>query len=132
MSTLVEESLGKATNMKIEGTTFGSITIGGTTYDHDVLIRLFGEVRKRKKKLSKKEYGTSHVISKQEAEFVYEQGCTELIIGTGQFDNVRLSPEAKAYFGKRGCRIIAEPTPIAIKRFNESREHKIGLFHVTC
>ena len=118
--------------MKIEGTRFGSITIGGTVYDHDVLIRLSGEVRKRKKKLSKKEYGTSHIISEQEAKFVYERGCTVLIIGTGQFDNVRLSPTAATYFEKKGCRIVTEPTPLAIKRFNELQGHKVGLFHVTC
>jgi hypothetical protein len=34
----------------------------GKTYEHDV-IRLSGEVVKRKKKLSKKYYGTSHVLS---------------------------------------------------------------------
>ncbi len=118
--------------MKIEGTKFGSITIGGTIYDHDVLIRLSGEVRKRKKKLSKKEYGTSHIISAQEAKFVYERGCTVLIIGTGQFGNVRLSPEAETYFEKKGCRIATEPTPLAIKRFNDLQGNKIGLFHVTC
>ena len=50
--------------MKIEDTTFGTITIEGKTYEHDVLIRLSGEVVKRKKKLSKKYYGTSHVLSK--------------------------------------------------------------------
>ena len=38
---------------------------------------------KRKKKLSKKYYGTSHVISKDEAEFVFEKGCEQLIIGSG-------------------------------------------------
>jgi hypothetical protein len=40
--------------MEIEGTTFGTITIDGKTYEHDVIIRLSGEVVKRKKKLSKK------------------------------------------------------------------------------
>lgn len=40
--------------MGIEGTAFGSITIDGETYEHDVVIRLSGEVVKRKKKLSKK------------------------------------------------------------------------------
>jgi len=40
--------------MEIEGTTFGTITIDGKTYEHDVVIRLSGEVLKRKKKLSKK------------------------------------------------------------------------------
>ena len=53
--------------MEIEGTTFGTITIDGKTYEHDVIIRLSGEVMKRKKKLSKKYYGTSHVLSKDEA-----------------------------------------------------------------
>ena len=43
--------------MEIESTTFGTITIDGKTYEHDVIIRLSGEVVKRKKKLSKKYYG---------------------------------------------------------------------------
>jgi hypothetical protein len=36
--------------MEIKNTTFGAITIDGKTYEHDV-IRLSGEVVKRKKKL---------------------------------------------------------------------------------
>jgi len=32
--------------MEIEGTTFGTITIDGKTYEHDVIIRLSGESRK--------------------------------------------------------------------------------------
>ena len=83
--------------MEIENTTFGSITVDGKTYEHDVLIRLSGEVVKRKKKLSKKYYGTSHVLSKDEAKFVFERGCKQLIVGSGQMGNVRLSPEAEAY-----------------------------------
>src|SRR2546429_676787 len=46
--------------MEIERTTFGTITIDGKTYEHDVIIRLSGEVARRKKKLSKKYYGRSH------------------------------------------------------------------------
>ncbi len=34
----------------IEGTAFGSITVAHEEYEHDVLIRLNGEVKKRKKK----------------------------------------------------------------------------------
>ena len=79
--------------MEIEGTTFGTITIDGKTYEHDVIIRLSGEVVKRKKKLSKKYYGTSHVLSKDEAKFVFEKGCEQLILGSGQMGNVHLSPE---------------------------------------
>jgi hypothetical protein len=44
--------------MKIDDTEFGSITIAGKTYEHDVVIRLSDNVVKRKKKLSKRLYGT--------------------------------------------------------------------------
>ncbi|OGS95096.1 MAG: hypothetical protein A3H31_01800 [Gallionellales bacterium RIFCSPLOWO2_02_FULL_57_47] len=120
--------------MKIDSTEFGSITVNGTTYSHDILIRLSGEVVKRKKKLSKKYYGTSHTISREEAEFVYEKGCSTLVLGAGQYGNVTLSPEAAEFFKHHDCRVILEPTPDAIETYNKTREKAktIGLFHVTC
>src|SRR5258706_14991766 len=60
--------------MKIDSTICGAITIDGKTYEHDVVVRLSGEVVKRKKKLSKKLYGTSHVLSKDEAKFSLREG----------------------------------------------------------
>src|SRR5258708_32975751 len=111
---------------EIEGTTFGTITIDGKTYEHDVIIRLSGEVVKRKKKLSKKYYGTSHVLSKDEAKFVFERGCKQLILGSGQMGNVHLSPEAEAYFAKKGCKVLLQPTPEAIRVFNGSHTKKIA------
>ena len=118
--------------MKIDSTTFGTITIDGKTYEHDVVVRLSGEVVKRKKKLSKKLYGTSHVLSQDEARFLFERGCDQLVIGSGQFGNVHLSPEAEAYFERKGCGVLLKPTPEAIQMFNRSRARRIGLFHVTC
>jgi hypothetical protein len=118
--------------MPIERSEFGSITIEGKTYEHDVIIRLSGKVDKRQKKLSKKQYGTSHIISKAEAKSVFEDGCNLLIVGAGQQGNVHLSPEASSYFEKKGCRVIVEPTPEAIHSFNEAREKKVALMHVTC
>jgi hypothetical protein len=118
--------------MKIDGTEFGRITIDGKTYEFDVIIRLSGEIVKRKKKLSKKYYGSSHMISKEEAKFVYEDGCKKLVLGTGQDDNVRLSKEAAEFFERKSCKVIAQPTPGAIDTFNHSKKEKIGLFHVTC
>src|SRR5262245_59155178 len=84
--------------MKIESTTFGTMTIDGKTYEDDVVVRLSGEVVKRKKKLSKKLYGTSHVLSKDEAKFLFEKGCDQ------EMGNVHLSPEAEAYFESKGLR----------------------------
>jgi len=118
--------------MEIQGTKFGTITIDGKTYEHDVIVRLSGEVVKRKKKLSKKYYGTSHVLSKDEAKFLFEKGCEQLIIGSGQEGNVHLSPEAEAYFAKKGCAVLLRPTPEAIRMFNKSKARRVGLFHVTC
>src|SRR5271166_6106699 len=97
--------------MRIENTSFGNITIDGKTYDHDVVIRLDGDIVKRKKKLSKKLYGTSHVVSKDEVKFVFEKGSEQLILGSGQEGNVHLSPEAAAYLAKKGCKIVIQPTP---------------------
>ena len=89
-------------------------------------------VEKRRKRLSKEKYGTSHIVSKEEAKFVFEDGCEVLIVGAGQDGNVRLSPEASTYFDKKRCRVILQPTPEAIVSFNRSRDKKIALIHVTC
>ena len=118
--------------MRIDHTAFGEITIDGKTYDLDVIIRLSGEVVKRKKKLSKRLYGTSHIVSKDEAKLVFEMGCRQLILGSGQEGNVRLSPEADAFFAKKKCEVVIKPTPQAIRAFNEALGKKIGLFHLTC
>lgn len=116
----------------IDQTTFGSITIEGEPLEHDVLIRLDGQVKKRKKKLSKAVYGTSHIISLDEAQHIYEQGVQRLIIGTGQYDSVRLSDEAESYFQKKQCQVELLGTPEAIQAWNKSEGAVIGLFHVTC
>ena len=118
--------------MRIDDTQFGSITIDGKTFDYDVIVRLSGEIVKRKKKLSKRVYGTSHTVSEDEVRFVFEKGCEELIFGTGQYGSAALSREATDFLGSRGCRVVAEPTPSAIRTFNESGKAKVGLFHVTC
>jgi hypothetical protein len=116
----------------IDSTEFGSITVEGKTFEKDIIIRLDGEVRKRKKKLSKEVYGTSHKISVEEARDVYEKGAEKLIIGTGQEDMVKLSDKAEAYFKKKGCETKLMPTPEAIKEWNETEGKVIGLFHITC
>jgi hypothetical protein len=119
---------------RIDKTEFGSITVEGTVFEHDVIIRPDRRVKKRKKKLSKAVYGTSHVISLREAEYVWEQGAGPdcLIVGCGQYGNVELSPEAAAYLKRRGCPVELLPTPEVIDVWNKAKGRAIGLFHVTC
>ena len=116
----------------IDGTAFGSITIAGAVIDHDVVIRRDGRVKKRKKKLSKAQYGTSHVISLAEAEHIFEPGAETLIVGTGQTGLVELSDEAAAFFRRQGCSVALLPTPAAVSAWNAAEGAVIGVFHVTC
>ena len=117
---------------EIDSTKFGSITIAGETYDHDVVIRLDGTVVKRKKKLSKEKYGTAHIISVEEAEFIYDEGAQSLILGSGQYGMVELSDDADQYFKEKSCQVLLLPTPEAIKAWNKAKVKTIGLFHITC
>ena len=117
---------------RINASTFGTITIDGREFGNDVILRLDGSIEKRKKKLSKKIYGTSHTISLDEARHVHEKGAELLLIGTGHCGRVGLSDEAERYFKKRGCRIKLAATPEAIDAWNTADVKVIGLFHVTC
>ena len=116
----------------LEGTAFGWIDVDGKRIKHDILIRLDGTVEKRKKKLSKEIYGTSHKISQAEAEFIYQDGAAVLLIGGGQFGRIKLSPEAKAFFAGKNIDVRILTTPQAAKAWNISPVNTIGLFHITC
>jgi len=119
---------------RIQSTKFGAITVGGEELPHDVVILPNGTVRKRRKKLSKAVYGTSHTISLAEAEHVYDQARhpERLIIGTGQNGMVHLSPEADSFLEENGCAVLLAPTPEAIEPWNAAKGNVAGLFHVTC
>jgi hypothetical protein len=119
---------------EIDGTSFGSITVAGEVFDHDIVISPRGRVSKRKKKLSKAIYGTSHVISLDEARYIDAQaeGADRVIIGAGQHGMVELSPEAAEFFDRKECAIMLRPTPEVIKIWNRTKGSAVGLFHVTC
>lgn len=117
---------------KIDSTKFGCITVAGVKYEHDIVIRLDGSIEKRKKKLSKAIYGTSHIVSIEEARHIYEGEAKRLIIGGGQVGQVKLSDQAERFFRENQCQVTIFPTPRAIEEWNESKGAVIGLFHVTC
>ncbi|MDP3642303.1 MAG: MTH938/NDUFAF3 family protein [Bacteroidota bacterium] len=111
---------------------FGYITVEDLKIDHDIIIRLSGETEKRKKNLSKTVYGTSHIISLDEAKYIYQDGAERLIIGAGRQGMVSLSDEATAYFKMKNCKIDMYPTPKAIEKWNVATGEIMGLFHITC
>ncbi len=120
-------------NQDTNKTTFGSITIQGNRYEHDIIIRMDGRILKRKKKLSKRIFGTSHIISIDEAKYIFEKGAKHLIIGSGQYGQVTLSEEAEKYFKKKECVVKIYTTPEALKQWNmQEKGAVIALFHLTC
>lgn len=100
--------------------------------DHDVVLRWNDDVKKRKKKLSKKIYGTSHILSLEEAKHIYQKGTEAIIIGSGQYGALKLSEQAAQYFKKKDCPVTLLPTPEAIEVWNHVEGKFVGLFHVTC
>jgi hypothetical protein len=69
--------------MRFDNFSFGSIQIDGSTYEHDVIID-HGEIRKRKKKPSKKfqeEFGHTPLSAEEKIPWK----CRQLVIGTGAY-----------------------------------------------
>src|SRR5271165_34968 len=67
--------------MRFEGFSFGSVRIDGVSYDHDIVIDR-GEVRKRKKKASKKlREAFGHTPLSLEEGIPWR--CHRLVVGTG-------------------------------------------------
>jgi hypothetical protein len=124
--------MGETVKPKIDRTKFGSITIEGRDFDFDIVIGIGGKVTKRKKKLSKEIYGTSHILSLPEIKHIFKKEAQHLIIGSGQSGMVKLSDEAKKYLQGKGCQVELLPTPQAIKAWNRAKGQAIGLFHITC
>ncbi|MEO0077071.1 MAG: MTH938/NDUFAF3 family protein [candidate division WOR-3 bacterium] len=123
--------------MKIDGTGFGWIKIDGIKYDTDVIIFVNGEIENRYRNFQ----GDNHLVSQWEVEKIITHKTVAnehiekpevLIVGTGQAGIVRVTDEAKSFLAKQGIKLIAEITPIAIKRFNEIKDKKSAVFHVTC
>ena len=117
---------------KINDTWFGSITVEGRRYEHDIIIRLSGKVCKRDKQLSKAVHGTAHTISRAEIEDLHRKKAERIIIGAGQQGMSQLSDEAAEFLKAHHCACELCPTPEAIRRWNAAEGKVLGLFHVTC
>ena len=117
---------------KIDDCWFGNITIEGKRYEHDIIIRLSGKVRKRNKQLSKAVHGTAHTVSLLEIRELYRKKAERIIIGAGHENQMQLSPEAAEFLRQHGCRADLYPTPEAVQQWNAAEGKVLGLFHLTC
>jgi hypothetical protein len=116
--------------MRFDKFSFGSIQIDGSTYEHDVVIDR-GEISKRKKKPSKKfreEFG--HTPLSIEEKIPWK--CQQLVIGTGAHGNLPVMPEVHREAERRKIKLLALPTPEALKVLEQDAKDTNAILHVTC
>jgi hypothetical protein len=117
--------------MQFEAFSFGSIRIDGVTYTHDVVIN-HGEIRKRKKKPSKKfrdDFGHTP-LSTEEA---IPWKCRTLVIGTGA-GAMPVMDDVKHEAKRRKIKLLILPTHKAIEVLKQHLlpNHTNAILHLTC
>ncbi len=116
--------------MRFEKFSFGSLQVDGVTYEHDVVIDR-GEVRRRKKKPSKKfrdEFG--HTPLSLEEKIPWK--CRRLVIGTGAQGALPVMKEVREEAAQRQVELLIVPTAKALEELNRELRETNAILHVTC
>jgi hypothetical protein len=115
--------------MRFERFAFGSIQIDGVAYDRDVVIDR-GEIRKRKKKASRKfrdEFGHTPLSIEEDIPW----HCRRLVIGTGT-GALPVMAEVEQEAKRRKIEIVILPTARAIELLQEQPADTNAILHLTC
>jgi len=115
--------------MRFQNISFVSIRIDGVTYEHDVVID-GGDVRKRKKKPSKKfrdEFGHTPVSIEEKIPWK----CRRLVIGTGT-GALPVMDDVKNEAKRRRIALLVLPTAEAIETLKAHPDETNAILHVTC
>ena len=116
--------------MHIQDFTFGQISIDGSTYEQAVIIG-GGEIRKRKKKPSKKfreDYGHTPLSIEEKIPW----NCKRLVIGTGAYGRLPVMKQVKKEAQRRKVGLQILPTEQAMKVLNQHPRNTNAVLHVTC
>ena len=111
---------------------FGWIEIDQVRYEHDVIIHRDGSVTKRSKKKSKELKNTyGHTpLSDQELEVLKKEKPEIVYIGTGQYGDLPITPEAEREL--RRFETVIRPTPEIMDMLKKEHRSFIAIIHVTC
>ena len=111
--------------------TFGELDVDGHRFAKDVVIEA-GQVRKRKKKPSKpyrSEFGHTPLSADEELPWRGSQ----LIIGTGAYGSLPITPGVNEEADRRGVTLIAVPTREACQLISDLDASQVhAVLHVTC
>jgi hypothetical protein len=111
---------------------FGWIEIDQVRYEHDVIIHRDGSVTKRSKKKSKELKSTyGHTpLSDQELEVLKKEKPEIVYIGTGQYGDLPITPEAESELSR--FETVIRPTPEILDILKKEHRSFIAIIHVTC
>ena len=129
---VAEKSEGETSLPVIQSTRFGEVTIGDKTYTKDLYIYPDGTIKKRKKKLAKELYGTSHQLGPKELKKLCKKKPEIIIVGSGQQGALSLTKKGEAFLKKEGVKYKVLSTPDAVRSYNKEKRRKALLIHVTC
>jgi hypothetical protein len=116
--------------MRFDSYSFGSVTIEGVTYDHDVVLDR-GSVSKRRKKPSKPfRAGFGHTPLSTEEPIPWN--CRRLVVGTGAGGALPIMDDVIAEAERRGVELVRLPTEEAIEELRRSLPATNAILHVTC
>ena len=95
----------------IDEYSFGSITINGKKYTHDVEVRWTGEVLKWWRL-------EGHFVALEDIERALELNPKIIVIGTGAEGRMQVPPEIKEAIRLRNIELIVDLTEKAVETFN--------------
>ena len=116
--------------MRFTDYSFGSITIDGVEYDHDVIVD-HGEIRKRRKAESKPfraRYGHTPLSIHEDIPWK----CRRLMIGTGADGALPVMPEVVEEARSRDVELVMVPTAKAIGLLRGEQKRTNAILHLTC
>lgn len=132
LSPFVEKNAVRPKYPKIREATFGEIVVGKKTHKDDVLVRVDGKVKRRKKDVVKERHGTSHVVDAKELARVCRGGPEVVFVATGHQGQMALNEDAESYLSQRRIRLEVVRTPELAEVYNACEDRKAALVHVTC
>jgi hypothetical protein len=116
--------------MRLRNFSFGSVEIGASTYEHDIVID-HGKVRERDKKPSKTlRHAFGHTPLSLLEEIPWK--CRQLVIGTGAHGQLPVTPEVRHEAERRRVELVILPTPEAIAVLNRRPRETNAILHLSC
>jgi hypothetical protein len=110
----------------IDTYSFGSITIDGKNYEHDVIVSASG--------VKSWWRATSHNVGINDLDPILEEKPKLVIFGTGASGIMKVPSESSDYLGKEGIKVVIKKTADAVREYNlrQSEPGVVGAFHLTC